>query len=199
MIIELCGLPGVGKTTLALQLEKRGHCQIVRVSGKLNIVYYLLKGFLKRPKLYYQGLRWCLRHDMSRYYTWNFFCIRYAKLQKALEMKKKCAILDEGPLSNIMSYSHHVHDAEDLSYFSDYAKLIDRVVCISLTESDRQTQIYKRDAGKTFARVQANDLRERYMQNNMTYTEVVCRQHSKGRVVASSEELEPDFASISSV
>jgi len=199
MIIELCGLPGVGKTTLARELERSGQYQIVKLTSRFAIVYYLLKGFLKRPKLYYQGLRWCLRHDMSRYYTWNFFCIRYAKLQKAQEVNKKCAILDEGPLSNLMSYSHHVHDAEDLSYFSGYAKLIDRVVCIAPAESDRQAQIQKRDAGKTFARVQTNEMREQNILKNMSYIEAVCRQHPKGRVVASLTELEPDFASISSI
>ncbi len=199
MIIELCGLPGVGKTTLARELERSGQCQIVKLTGKLATVYYLLKGFLKQPKLYYQGLRWCLRHDASRYYTWNFYCIRYAKLQKAIDTNKGCAVLDEGPLLNLMSYSNHVHDAEDVRYFSEYAKLVDQIVCISPNETERQAQIHQRDAGKTFARVQANEAREQFMQQNMAHIEAVCRQHPHGQVVASFKELEPNFASISTI
>lgn len=199
MIIELCGLPGAGKTTLAAELARSGNCQVVQLRGKLRIVFYLLKGFIRNPKLYYQGLRWCLRHDASRYYTWNFFCIRYAKLQKALEMKGGYVILDEGPLLNLMSYSQHVHDTEDLSYFSEYAKHIDQIVCLSPKEVDREAQIQARDGGKTFVRVQANEEREQYMQKNMAYIEAICAQHPRGQVVLSHKELQADFDSIRSV
>lgn len=182
MIIELCGLPGVGKTTLTKKLEQALNAEVVLLNKKGETLYYLLKGFLLHPRLYSAGLWWCLRHDSRLYFTWNFFCLRYAKLQKAYDKRDEIVLLDEGIVQNLFSYSRHKHSADELGYFKAYAQTIDRLVCVTLTEEERQAQILKRDQGQTNRRRQASYERDRVMLSNLEVVKQLCEQHPQGLV-----------------
>ncbi|MBI5913470.1 hypothetical protein HY839_03475 [Candidatus Azambacteria bacterium] len=105
MIIELYGLPGTGKTTVAKKIEERTDFKIVAIKNKGELVWLNIIFFLKHPLRSFLMLRYILANSRgwrTFYYKFmNCFLLNNAKYQKAAYFKN--ALIDQGYFQNIIS------------------------------------------------------------------------------------------------
>ena len=105
MIIELYGLPGSGKTTLAREIVKRTDFKSIKVNKKSELLFYNLLFLIKHPIRFFVTLFYLILNskNLSMFYTkfMNSFLDRNAEYQKALRYDK--AMLDEAYFQNILS------------------------------------------------------------------------------------------------
>ena len=104
MIVELYGLPGAGKTTLAKELSTLPGWEKIQLHNKGQIIFYYLIGFIFHPLLFLRGA-WLLLYyqNISMFHIWNSYCFRFAKYQKAYMCRTGHVILDEGLLQYLLS------------------------------------------------------------------------------------------------
>jgi deoxyadenosine/deoxycytidine kinase len=115
MVIELFGLPGAGKTTLAHALSQELNLPLVHLSLWSRLLFWK-HFFLTNPKKAFAGVQFFFRHVLtgkSRLFLYG--CVdRYARFQKAM---KDSGIVDEGPLQNLLSFPSRVlfqKEADDI-------------------------------------------------------------------------------------
>jgi len=102
MVIELFGLPGAGKSTLAKELSERLVVPVVRLSLFSRIFYWKMFA-LRSPKEAFRAVQFLFHHGRNhRYALFMNGCVdRYGRLSKA---QKEGGIVDEGPLQNVLSF-----------------------------------------------------------------------------------------------
>lgn len=105
MIIELYGLPGTGKTTVAKRIAERTDFKIVVIKNKRELAWLNTLFFLKHPTRFFM-LLWYIAVNshgprMFYYKFMNSFLLNNAKQQKALHFKN--ALIDQGYFQNIIS------------------------------------------------------------------------------------------------
>jgi adenylate kinase family enzyme len=102
MVIELFGLPGAGKSTLAKELSEKLPLPVVRLSLFWRIIHWKMSVF-QFPREAFSVVRFLFRH--GRTHLCSFFmngCVdRYGRFAYA---RKHGGILDEGPLQNVLSF-----------------------------------------------------------------------------------------------
>lgn len=142
-IVEICGLPGSGKTTLARKLEAEG-IQRVMVVTKLQILSNFFLGFIFRPVHFSKGLSFAIRHTKTFTEFWNFYVYRYARYYKASRASSDVCILDEGPMQSVYSYAiNHVPEVE-LLHLVALLPVADVTILLSVDETVRYMQFEKR-------------------------------------------------------
>ena len=102
MVIELFGLPGAGKSTLAKELSEALSIPVVRLP-LWKRVFFWKKTALFTPSVVFHAVRFLFHHAKDhRYSLFMNGCVdRYARFQYA---QKNGGIVDEGPLQNLLSF-----------------------------------------------------------------------------------------------
>ena len=105
MIIELLGMPGAGKTTLAQRIEDSTDFKIIRIKNKKELLKYNLIYLIKHPIKFIVTLYYIITNSdswkMFYYKFTNLFLHHNAKYQKALSHEK--AIIDQGYFQNFLA------------------------------------------------------------------------------------------------
>lgn len=157
MIIELCGMPGGGKSTLAQRLVVDGWTR-VEIRGLTELVILNFRRMLCGPVTYFQVLSYAWT-DASKGNSWwskyTNLLHYHARYQKALSIDK--AILDQGYLQNFISVFEHSATRNE---FVRYARLIPKadkyVMFVQPVESslvrtaDRHYEIREREGSAAF-------------------------------------------------
>lgn len=146
MIIELYGLAGSGKTTFAERLAERGDYKIIRIRGRLELVWLNFIFMLKRPVSFFNLIVYVLHNSNSWklfYYKFmNVFLHCNAKYEKALRYDN--ALIDQGYAQNIISLFEREISAEDLRKYFSSTIIPDKLVIFDMPETVRMEHIEKR-------------------------------------------------------
>lgn len=134
MLIELYGLPGSGKTTLAKKLIKDSDWQIVKIKNRLELLFLNWLFLIKHPIKFFVTLFYVITnsHSWSMFYYkfMNCFLHHNAKYQKAKRYKK--AILDQGYFQNILSVFEKPLSADFLKKYIRFLLLPDRLIILDV-------------------------------------------------------------------
>jgi len=146
MIIELFGLPGSGKTSLARTLAQEPGFEVIKIRSKKELVFYNLVFFVRNPFRFLRLLGWVLGNIGHRKLFYlkimNAFFNDNAKYEKARRYSR--AILDQGYFQNVLSLFEGELDKEKLK---DYIKIIpkpDWLFILDLPPEERERRIKER-------------------------------------------------------
>lgn len=108
MIIEMYGLPGVGKTVYAHSYVVDNHFEIIKVKSKIELIIFNIFFLFLHPKIFYGFFKLCFQNSKTNK-IWrtkfiNSFLYRNAKWQKALFFRRNNIIIDEGHFQNLLSF-----------------------------------------------------------------------------------------------
>jgi thymidylate kinase len=142
-IIEVCGLPGSGKTTLARKLGAEG-IERVMVVTKIQILRNYFLGFMFHPLLYVRGLCFAVAHTKTLAEFWNFYMYRFARYSKAVRSCSSICLLDEGPLQSVFSYAAVGVSTAKLQELVSLLPASDMTILLSIDEVVRQRQLEER-------------------------------------------------------
>ncbi len=149
MVIEFCGLPGVGKSTIARALEEYGFVR-VRIQGKAELLWYNFLYLLTYPCAFFKMLfiisKVGLRHSRLYRLFMNVFLDTNARIYKA---KKGNApmIVDQGHLQALFSLSYHKLSHNDVGLFLRYLPTPDRVFVFEAPTDIRTAHLKERGYG----------------------------------------------------
>jgi len=170
MIIELCGLPGSGKTTIAKKIEQETSYKIIKIENKKELLYYNFLFFLKYPVKFFSLFFYVCKNSESwkEFYLklMNTFFHHNAKYQKALRFNR--AIIDQGYFQNFLSV---FNKAIDSKLFHKYLKLIlhpDKLYIIKINPRERENRLERRgyDFREDFSEKQRGVWRKVMMAND---------------------------------
>ena len=140
MIIELCGLPGVGKSTISSKLKKKGF-RIIKVIGRRELLKLNLIFLLKHPIKFIKLLFFIVFNATSLHVFYllfmNCFLKVNAKYMKA-QKKESIAIIDQGYWQNILSvFSRRIDNSLFKKYISCFLES-DLTIMITCNEKKRK-------------------------------------------------------------
>jgi len=144
MLIELYGLPGSGKTTLARKMAEEQGYEIIKIRKKWELILYNLFFLFKRPiKFIRLFLSVCRNSGSSKlfyYKLMNCFLDYNAKYEKALHFEK--AIMDQGHHLNAFALFDLPISKTEMKKFLSLIPKPDRLLVfdISFEESLRRTK-----------------------------------------------------------
>ncbi len=149
MMIEFCGLPGTGKTTLARAIVSQGKFEIIKIKNKRELLRYNFLFFLKRP------IKFCVLfwYTVANSYSWQIFYYKFmnsflhcnAKYQKAL--KYTDALIDQGYFQNLLSIFEKPISWEKMEKYLRFACLPDQLFILQATEEKRGQRLNSRGHG----------------------------------------------------
>jgi broad-specificity NMP kinase len=149
MVIEFCGLPGVGKSTTARALEAHGFVK-VRIGGVGELFYQNILYAFRFPLAWVKMLVCVLRSGFAhgRLYPlfMNVFLHTNARIMKARRTKAH-AIIDQGHLQALLSLSYHDLTSKEVIDFLRYLPRPDRVVVCVAPDDVRSERITVRGYG----------------------------------------------------
>lgn len=145
MIIELCGLPGAGKTHLAKKIAVERGYYIPKVRSRFRLVWFNFIFFLTHP-IISKKLWWRIRselHGKLGYYKFmNFYCNLNARYIAAERADK--AVLDQGYAQNILSvFDRKLSEGEIRKYIASIPHL-DLIVIVDTPEDIRSQRTSER-------------------------------------------------------
>lgn len=156
MIIEFCGLPGAGKTTVAKKIEERTDFKIVTIKNKRELVWLNTLFFLKHPARFFVSLWYIAINSrgsgMFYYKFMNSFLFNNAKQQKALRFKN--ALIDQGYFQNIISVFEEPLTRKALKRYARLFLLPDTLLIFSVPSTVREQRAIQRGR---FSREQFGD------------------------------------------
>jgi len=136
MIIELFGLTGAGKSTLARAMAVAGWGEVVKVLTKAELIYYNLLFFLTHPikfvVLFFYIVGNSQQPGLFYLKFMNTFLLHNAKYQQAKKMKY--AIVDQGFLQNILSVFERELTRQQLKNYLRYLCYPDVLLILEATE-----------------------------------------------------------------
>ncbi len=149
MIVELVGLPGTGKSTLARRLADDGRFTLITVRGTKEILWRNLCSLIVHPIRWTRLLILTLRNLGPRTLWYekfvNLFLVANAKYHKARSCEY--ALIDQGYFQNYLSLYESSQSREE--YLSPLASIAqsDVVIFFDIPERERQARLSKRGYG----------------------------------------------------
>ncbi|MGB0757162.1 MAG: AAA family ATPase [Patescibacteria group bacterium] len=145
MIIELFGLPGTGKSTLARALQERGMV-VSKVKKVPLLIWYNIQFFFQYPKTALFLLRLILKHSKPRSLFYmkfmNAFLQHNAKYVHAKKLPN--AVIDQGHLQNILSVFETRLEDDDVESYIKIIPPVDRVVILQASDKVRNDRLEDR-------------------------------------------------------
>ena len=144
MIIELFGLSGSGKSTIARHLDSTGKASRIRINSTSELLWRSIWYIVKHPKSSAIQLHYLLRFagSPSLFFTkyMNLFLHHAAKRQKA-EASKGYVVLDQGHLQNLLSLFETPQSLEELIKYLRCIPLPDQVWIFDVPEKERARRL----------------------------------------------------------
>ena len=134
MIIEIIGLPGSGKSTVAREISKFRNWQVVSFEGKREILRFFISGLSKNPKVFLLGFFDAIKYAQTVSSFWNCYFVKYAKHQKALSLKSINFVINEGLHQNLFSYSKRKFNKKYVRNFLKRKMMVDMLFLINVDE-----------------------------------------------------------------
>lgn len=152
MIIELFGLPGAGKSTLARALESTGRVRRIRIESKGELLWRSAVYAFGHPLDALMQLSYLIRYAGSpeRYYTkfMNLFLQHAAKYQKA-RSAPGTAVVDQGHLQNLLSLFEHSLSHDELMHYLKFLPKPDQVWVCEASDEERERRLQARGQDRT--------------------------------------------------
>jgi glycosyltransferase involved in cell wall biosynthesis len=149
MIVELVGLPGAGKTTLAKRLSAEDYFTLVTVNGKFELIALNLIFFFVHPINFFRQLQFLVRYrgNSSLWYTkfMNLFLVHNAKFIKAGQYER--AVIDQGHHQNIISLFDVVLPFEIIRSYEKVLPKPDLIVFVLADTETRTKRLLERGYG----------------------------------------------------
>lgn len=148
MIIELFGLPGSGKTTLARGLEASGEAQRIRIGSRTELLARNVRFALRNPLLFLRLLSYLIRYGRRHLYTkfTNLFLGHNAKFQKA-RAAAGTVVLDQGHFQNLLSLFDRPMSEEVLARYAAVLPKPDELWICASEETERARRLAARGYG----------------------------------------------------
>lgn len=146
MTIELFGLPGSGKTTLAKKLEDEKGFKIIKINSRKELLYFNFIHFFKHPAGSLANLFFIIKNSPNPkifYYKFmNFFMDINARYEKALFCDK--AVLDQGYFQNVLSVFEKPITPDLLKRYLKYLPEPDRLIIIDILPEEALNRTQER-------------------------------------------------------
>lgn len=146
MIVELFGLPGSGKTTLARKLEAEKGFKIIKINNRKELLYFNFIHFFKYPVGSSVNLFFILKNSPNMklfYYKFmNFFMDINARYEKARFCDK--AVLDQGYFQNILSVFENPITIDLLKIYLKYLPKPDKLIIIDTSPEEALNRTQER-------------------------------------------------------
>jgi|GEM_PF-1703138 len=190
MVIEFCGLPGVGKSTIARALEEHGFVR-VRIRGKVELIGYNLVYLVTYPVAFFKMLFCITKTSLvhGRFYRlfMNVFLDTNARIYKA-KRGSVPMIVDQGHLQALLSLSYHKLSGEEVGAFLKYLPKPDRVFVFEAPADVRTAHLKERGYTPREAETDTDEW-FRYLEGNMnTITEYVTQKNTYLTTVISTDQ-----------
>jgi len=147
MIIELYGLPGSGKTSLAKKIVGETDFEIIKIKSKKELLYFNFLFLVKHPIKFFKLLFFVISNSLSSsklfyYKLMNCFFDYNAKYQKALRCK--FSIIDQGYFQNIISVFNKEISPKFLKKYIKFFILPDKLIILDINKKKRLAMMKKR-------------------------------------------------------
>lgn len=150
MIIELLGLPGSGKSTIARSLESSGKAERICIMSRTELVWRSLFYVLRHPLSSLAQLYYLVRYAGSArlFYTkfMNLFLQHAAKYQKA-RGRLGTVVIDQGHLQNLLSLFERPMPEATLARCARFLSRPDELWICTTGEEERHRRLASRGYG----------------------------------------------------
>lgn len=147
MTIELFGLPGAGKSTLARALESTGRAQRIRIESRGELLWRSAAYAFDHPFDALMQLSYLIRYAGSPqlYYTkfMNLFLQHAAKYQKA-RSAQGAVVIDQGHLQNLLSLFERPVSREELVQYLAFLPMPNQVWVCEASDDERARRLRAR-------------------------------------------------------
>lgn len=148
MIVELYGLPAVGKTTYARLCTSATH---VKLSSRSEKFRWFCAFLIHHPfKALMQAYTLACNSPSIKLFAMkciNIFFVRNALMMKAQSMEASCILLDEGPLQSILSIFEVPLTKEQAKRYLQALILPDALIILDVSTEERKKRLNRRRQG----------------------------------------------------
>ncbi|KKP92335.1 MAG: hypothetical protein UR94_C0001G0020 [Parcubacteria group bacterium GW2011_GWA2_36_10] len=194
MIVELYGLPGTGKSTIARAIESQGKFKRIKINSKIELLWYNFLFFLKSPFKFFKLLFYIFRNSNNwqifYYKLMNLFLHCNAKYQKVL--KYQYALIDQGYFQNIISLFEQQVDWEIIQKYLANIVLPDKLFIFQVDDQERQKRLLNRGHGlRQFQDEKIKDIWLKASQaNNLVFLENLANTKVQFFIITNDKSVE---------
>ena len=194
MIVELYGLPGTGKSTIARAIESQGKFKRIKINSKIELLWYNFLFFLKSPFKFFKLLFYIFRNSNNwqifYYKLMNLFLHCNAKYQKVL--KYQYALIDQGYFQNIISLFEQQVDWEIIQKYLANIVLPDKLFIFQVDDQERQKRLLNRGHGlRQFQDEKIKDIWLKAIQaNNLVFLENLANTKVQFFIITNDKSVE---------
>jgi len=138
MIIELFGLPGSGKTTLAKRIETDKKIPVIKINKKRELIFLNLVFLFRHPFKFFWSLFYLMKYaggsNLFYYKFLNIFLHHNAKYLKA--KKQRIAIIDQGHFQNVLSLFERPVSGHALLKYLNCLPKPDKLIVLDLNPAE---------------------------------------------------------------
>ncbi len=149
MIVEFCGLPGSGKTTVIRQLLQEHSHQFDRVQfqSRWSVLQAIPQFHLMNARQIVQAVAYAVAYSSSLRVLWGTFGVRFLKLLTAQTINhdsQKILIIDEGPHQNIYTYARTSHTKTWVETYLTLVPKPDVVIVLNIPSEQWEANLVQR-------------------------------------------------------
>lgn len=203
MIVELFGLPGSGKTTLAKKLEARASFMRIVIKSRAELLLLNFLFFIKHPARFFILFFYIARNSsgarMFYFKFTNLFLQHNAKYEKALRYPH--AIIDQGYFQNILSLFESPISVKKMLRYARFFRLPDLLLILDVSDPVREERMRRRGHSprKEFGNEYVQEWKKTVLANYCTLLENINKTSVKWRVVDADNSIVEVYEEIDEV